>query len=372
MLNQVNDIDRERGGIELRDYTRGDRPPALRRDFSLDRLRDNLEMMNFDKTARKLGWFSLGLGLVELLWPKGIQRLVGARGDYSGLIRVAGMREIVHALLIFTQARPNQGMWSRVMGDALDLVCLGAALTSPRHDQKRAAIATAAVAGITAVDALTAVQVSRKRAEERQLSVVRREDLNARTRGGAFHVTKCITVNRPAEELYAFWRNFENLPQFMYHLEEVQVHDDQRSRWAAAAPAGMRVEWEAEITDDRPNELIAWQSLRDADVHNSGSVRFQPAPGGRGTEVCVEIEYRPPGGTIGRAIARLFGEEPGQQVAGDLKRFKQVMETGEVLRSEGSPLGFGQKLQRPAQPSKSRNGDWMERELREQATVHQG
>ena len=136
----------------------------------------------------------------------------------------------------------------------------------------------------------------------------------------------------------------------MYHLESVEQMEGGRSHWVAKAPAGTRVEWDAEITEERENELIAWQATEDADVPNSGSVRFVPAPAGRGTEVHVEIEYQPPGGAVGRAVAKLFGEEPSQQVKGDLERFKQVMETGEVVRSEGSPEGLGQKLQRPAQP----------------------
>jgi uncharacterized membrane protein len=150
--------------------------------------------------------------------------------------------------------------------------------------------------------------------------------------------------------MYTYWRNFENLPRFMYHLESVERLDERRSHWVAKGPAGTQVEWDAEITDDRPNELIAWRSLPDAQVPNSGMVRFEPGPAGRGTVVRVEIEYRPPGGALGKAVAKLFGEEPGQQVAGDLHRFKQVMETGEVVVSEGSPHGFGQKQQKPAQP----------------------
>jgi uncharacterized membrane protein len=172
--------------------------------------------------------------------------------------------------------------------------------------------------------------------------------------------------NRASDELYQFWRNFENLPQFMYHLKAVRVIDDRRSHWEAKAPAGKRVQWDAEITNDQPNEEIAWQSTFNADVPNSGRVRFEPGPAGRGTVVRVEIEYRPPGGAIGKVIAKLFGEEPGQQVAGDLHRFKQVMETGEVLRSDGSMQGYGQKMQQPARPTLRSNGGWMTRPMPEQ------
>lgn len=363
MMTIRDDATRERGGIPVRDYTQGDRSPSLMSRFQTGGVRNGLEKMNFDKVGRALGMFSLGLGLMQVLMPRRIQQLVGVRGDHTRLIRLAGVREIMHALLIYMQARPNQGVWTRVAGDAMDLALLRAALNSPRNDQNRVTMATAAVAGITALDVLTATLISRKRLEEKRYSVMTREDLNGRA-DGAFHVTKSITINRPAEVLYRFWRNFENLPQFMYHLESVQVMDERRSHWVAKAPAGTQVEWDAEITDDRPNELIAWRSTANAQVYNTGVVRFETAPAGRGTVVQVEIEYRPPGGAIGRAIAKLFGEEPGQQVAGDLRRFKQVIETGEVVLSEGSPQGFGQKLQRPARPMTAdempdREGGWM-------------
>jgi uncharacterized membrane protein len=122
----------------------------------------------------------------------------------------------------------------------------------------------------------------------------------------------------------------------MAHLESVQVLDDRRSHWKAKAPAGTTVEWDAETIEDRPNELIAWRSLPDATVPNSGTVRFKDAPGDRGTEVLVQLSYQPPGGKVGALIAKLFGEEPKQQVKGDLRRFKQVMETGEIVHSDAS------------------------------------
>jgi uncharacterized membrane protein len=136
----------------------------------------------------------------------------------------------------------------------------------------------------------------------------------------------------------------------MYHLEEVQVRGSGRSHWKAKAPAGATVEWDAEMTEDRPNERIAWRSLPDADVTNSGSVEFRRAPGNRGTEVRVEIRYDPPSGKLGALVAKLFGEEPSQQIGDDLRRLKQVLEVGEVVRSEASPEGQGRPYlaQRPA------------------------
>ena len=166
------------------------------------------------------------------------------------------------------------------------------------------------------------------------------------------HVKKAITVNRPPEEAYTFWHDFRNLPRFMKHLEDVQMTDNGRSHWKAKAPAGTTVEWDAVVVDDRPNELIAWRSLDGADVDNSGSVRFAPAPGGRGTEVRVELHYNPPGGALGATIAKLFGEEPEQQVQDDLRRFKQVLETGEVVYSEATVHG----RPHPARPPEENSG----------------
>lgn len=144
------------------------------------------------------------------------------------------------------------------------------------------------------------------------------------------HIEHHLTINMEPAELYAFWRDFRNLPTFMRHLKEVQVLDARRSRWVATAPAGMTVEWEAEVFMEKEGELIAWRSLPDAQVANAGSVRFQPAPGGRGTNLRVVLEYIPPAGVLGTVVARLFHEEPSQQVGEDLRNLKRVLETGEA------------------------------------------
>jgi len=161
----------------------------------------------------------------------------------------------------------------------------------------------------------------------------------ARGASDALHVEKSVAINRPAEDLYRFWRDFANLPRFMKHLDAVQVSGAGRSHWVATGPAGAHVEWDAEITEDRPNELIAWRSLEGADVANSGLVRFAPTTGGRGTLVRVEFDYQPPAGALGAAVAKLFGEEPGQQVEGDLRRFKNIMEAGEIPTTASQPAG---------------------------------
>ncbi len=145
------------------------------------------------------------------------------------------------------------------------------------------------------------------------------------------YVRRAITINRPRADVFAFWRNFENLPRFMQHLQEVRVSADGRlSHWITSAPLGQTVEWDAEVVEERPNELIAWRSLPGSGLENSGRVTFRDARGFKGTEVDLVLEYRPPLGSASIAMARLFGEQPWQQVCDDLKRFKQVMETGEV------------------------------------------
>ncbi|MDQ3896916.1 MAG: SRPBCC family protein, partial [Actinomycetota bacterium] len=204
---------------------------------------------------------------------------------------------------------------------------LGTALAS-ESDKGRTGAATAAVAGVTALDVLAATGGSH--VDEVTETEPERSAVEARS---------AITVNAPPEKVYAGWRDFEALPGFMYHLESVQVTADGCSHWVAKAPLGSKVEWDAEVVDDVPGERIAWRSAAGASVENSGTVRFQPAPGGRGTEIHVELRYQPPLGVVGAVVAKLFGEEPNQQLADDLRRFKQLLETGEVARSEGSPLG---------------------------------
>ncbi|CBN58043.1 MULTISPECIES: SRPBCC family protein [Kamptonema] len=152
-------------------------------------------------------------------------------------------------------------------------------------------------------------------------------------------VEKTVTIDKSPEELYRFWRDFENLPHFMKHLKSVKVIDDKRSHWIASAPMDNSIEWDAEIINEQENRLIAWASVEGADVDNSGFVRFQPASTGQGTEVKVVIEYNPPGGAITAAFAKLFGEEPKQQIGDDLRRFKQIMETGEIATVEGQSSG---------------------------------
>jgi uncharacterized membrane protein len=147
------------------------------------------------------------------------------------------------------------------------------------------------------------------------------------------HVHESIRINRPASELFRFWRDFSNLPRFMNHLDSVEIVSPTRSVWTAKAPAGMRVKWEADVINEIEGELIGWQSTDNADVATAGSVRFVPVAGGA-TEIIVHLQYEPPAGKLGSLVASLFGEEPSQQISADLQRLKAILETGEVPRSK--------------------------------------
>lgn len=295
------------------------------------RVEPGLPISSAKRLANCLGWFSIGLGLAELLAPRAIANITGVPKRHTGLIRLYGLREIASGVTIFAQEKPAEGVWSRVAGDALDLASLGAAFTSPDAKRGRLAFAAANVLAVTAVDVICAKQLS--------------------SNGhGGIHAKGTVIVNCSPEEAYSFWRNFENLPRFMRHLISVEDLGDGRSRWKAKGPAGMEVQWEAMIVAEDPGKVITWRSLENSDVDNAGAVRFEAAPGGRGTIVKVNLEYNPIGGVLAATAAKLWGEEPEQQMDDDLRRFKQVIEVGEVVLSDSTLFGTGYMDQRPAQP----------------------
>lgn len=165
---------------------------------------------------------------------------------------------------------------------------------------------------------------------ERKTSVAHRRGIK---------VTSAAIIDRPAADLYHYWRDLGNFPNFMSRLESVESTGKGRSRWVFRAVAGKRIVWNAEIINEIENELIAWRSLAVSDLDHAGSVRFKPAPGGRGTQVMVAIEYRPPAGTLGIVAAKIFGAVPEQLLQNELKRFKQLLETGEIATVAGQPRG---------------------------------
>jgi uncharacterized membrane protein len=287
--------------------------------------------------ARTLGWASIGLGIPQLLRPDAVDRAVGI-GDgrkQRAVTTFVGVRELAHAAALLGSSRPSKWVWTRVVGDAVDLATLGRALK--HHDGKklgRTVAATAAVAGITVIDLYAAIRgISRKEA--------------------TVQLTGSTTIRKDPKEVYEYWRSLDNVPTFSAHVDEVVLQDDRRSHWKASAPFGRTVEWDAEIEEDVPGEMLTWKSVAAADVSNTGSVIFKPAPGDQGTEVHVVITYDVPGGKLGEALARFFGEDPHQQIDDDLRRLKQVLEVGEVMRSDGAPYGKRAREefpQHPAQP----------------------
>jgi uncharacterized membrane protein len=167
------------------------------------------------------------------------------------------------------------------------------------------------------------------------------------------HVEESVTINKRPDELFTFWRNFENLPRFMNNLKSVTVIDDKRSHWVAAGPGNRSIEWDSEIINEEPDHLLAWRTTGDADIQHTGSVRFVKAPGGRGTQVRITMEYLPPAGRVGDAIARIFRSAPDQEIREDLRRLKQLMEAGEIATTRGQPRG-GKLVGRPTPADRSR------------------
>lgn len=161
----------------------------------------------------------------------------------------------------------------------------------------------------------------------------------ASSEGAGVVVEAAVTVNKPVTEVYRFYRNLENHPRFVTHLQSVQTIDSNRSHWVAKAPLQKLVEWDAEITEERENEVLSWHSLPGADVNNAGTVRFRELPGERGTEVHVSLEYHPPGGVVGAALAKLFNTITTQRLREDLRHFKQLLEAGEQPTLSEQPAG---------------------------------
>jgi uncharacterized membrane protein len=299
-----------------------------------------------------LGAFSIGLGIVQLLLPGRFLRWIGIRprDDREVIVRAIGVRELGAGMPLIAAPEAPVWLWARVIGDAMDAALLTRALRSRDTDRGQVSAALAAAGAIAVVDVAAALIVTRNaqthggRGGERDQASPMGSSSDGRT------VTAAVSVNRPPNEVYEFWRDFANLPQFMQHVEEVRVSDGGvQSHWKAKGPGGASVEWDAEIVEDQPNRLISWRSLPGSQVANGGNVRFEAAPAGRGTNIRVELDYEPPAGPVGVIVAKLSGEEPGQQVPDDLRRLKQILETGEVVLSEAT-VGERKVRQRPARP----------------------
>jgi uncharacterized membrane protein len=275
-----------------------------------------------NRIANGLGWFSIGLGLAEIVAPRKVANLIGVsdEGRTRKVLRMYGMRVVAAGLGILSQDNPSGWLWARVGGDLLDLSSLGKAMASSGTERSRAGVTTAAVAGITALDIYCAQRFSAESGR------------NGSSRSDSADIVSSIIIDRSPEEIYRFWRDFAHLPQIFRQLDSVQVTGEKRSHWKMHAPIGRKaVEWDAEITEDQPNSHIAWRSVSST-VPHSGSIRFSRATGGRGTKVDVRIEL---GGLPGK-LGKLVGIVPEQQVKIALHNLKQLLETGEVVQSDAS------------------------------------
>jgi uncharacterized membrane protein len=299
-----------------------------------------------DALTQALGWFSVGLGVAEFFAPQAVARLIGIdEEEHTTLLRAYGLRELAAGVGILARPKPTYWMWNRVIGDTIDLASLAKAMRSSRTDKTRLMAATVAVLGVTALDILCSVKLT---SESNPATGHDEGSFKLAESSEGQLLNAFITVNKPVAEVYAFWKDPQNFPSFMEQLESVRITSGRRSHWTARGPAGLTVEWDAETITDTPNEMISWSSVDDSDIQNTGTVRFRPASGNRGTEVELEMDFKPKGGAVGAKVASFFSALPKTQMMNDLRRFKQMIEIGEIVKSDASSV----KGLHPAQPPK--------------------
>ncbi|HXQ78306.1 MAG TPA: SRPBCC family protein, partial [Gemmatimonadaceae bacterium] len=218
---------------------------------------------------------------------------------------------------------------------------------NPESNQTKLTAATLAVLGVTALDIFCSLRLARIGAER-----VGRDEGSfelPKSNDGQAVLGAVVTVNKSVEEVYSFWKDPRNFPRFMNAIDSVHPISERLAHWKVEAPAGLSVEWDAEIVSDTPNEMISWRSVDSAEVQNTGTVRFRRAAGGRGTEVQLETEFTPKGGPLGAKVARIIATIPKTNLSNDLRRFKQLIELGEVVKSDASAVAG----MHPARPPKS-------------------
>ena len=268
--------------------------------------------------TRFLGWFSIGLGVCQVLRPGAISRIAGTN-NHSGLVRLYGLREIAAGVGILTDPKPGKWLWARVGGDIVDLASI-----LKGSEGWASAGALAAVAGVTALDIYCAQRTS---AETAGTQDVERAEAS-------------LIINASPAECYRYWRDLSNFPRFVSGLKSVRVSGDRTSHWTMTIPGSItEIEWDAEITEDVPDQRISWQSKPGSDATVNGSVNFEAAPGARGTVIRVQLDYDFPGSSIAAPASRLLGMNPEQFANKSLRRFKQMLELGEIVETEGQPAG---------------------------------
>lgn len=266
--------------------------------------------------GKGLGWFSIGLGLAEIVAPNTVARMIGVPPSPTTL-RIVGIREILSGVGLLTQPDASGWRWTRVAGDVMDLALLGKSATQEGSDRNKIARTAMAVLGVTAVDVAAGVQ-SRARTEQGDDRGVLRA---------------AVTIDRTPEECYLAWLDLEILQRIMSLVTSIESTGDNTTRWSAERPDGTSVAWDSEYTERVPNERIAWRSLPGSELQTIGMVSFEPAPGNRGTIVRLESTIDSGGRGL---IGRMFGKVKFQK---DLHRFKQLLETGTIPTTDGQPTG---------------------------------
>lgn len=297
-----------------------------------------------DSVTNFLGWFSIGLGLAEVFAPQAVARLIGLKEDeHTTLLRAYGVRELAAGVGILTRPKPTYWMWNRVIGDAVDLKSIRNAMEAEGNDRAKLKLAALAVAGVAALDVVSSMRLTSEAspAAGKDPGSYKTADTDTDS-----VIAAVVTVNKPVEEVYNFWKDPRNYADFMDQMESVHPTTGGRSHWKVKAPPGLSVEWDAQIVQDIPNELIRWTSVDSTNIDSTGTVRFRTAPGDRGTIVSLDVEYKPKGGALGAKIGKLFATMPKTQMHNDLRRMKQLIELGEVVKSDATAVPG----MHPAQP----------------------
>jgi uncharacterized membrane protein len=266
--------------------------------------------------------------------------MIGLPGDADdqNVMRVVGAREIASGVAILAQAKPTPGLWLRVGGDVMDLALLRSAMESPRAHRNRVTAATLAVLGITAADVISSAMMTAE--PDAPYEAMQARDIE---------IAAAVTVQAPIAEVFALWDGFQGLPRFMNNAASVQLTGERQSRWSILGPARTTLEWDVQITDSQPNEQVSWSTVEGSPFSAQGSVRFRQAPGGRGTQVIFDAHFRPPGGELGKTIAKPLVETVRLKIGSDLRRFKQLVELGEIVQSDDSIVPGPNPAQPPAE-----------------------
>jgi uncharacterized membrane protein len=312
------------------------RASALDEDSEIEATRRERQNGRSDRArslGRKLGWFSIGLGAAEMTMPGAIAKLALGRDDAMKrlIVRALGAREIAVGIGLLARPSGPNWMFARVAGDVMDLAVLGLGASRRGSQTLNAALTAVALAGVTALD----FQAGR---------TARRAQRPARAR---YDVRKSVVIECTPEEAYTYWRDVQKLPTFMTMVAQVEAIDDRRSHWSVRGPGGADFSWDSEIIQDQPNQRIAWRTLPGAPLPNTGEVRFIPLSNGRGTEVRLGMSYDESSSKLLSTLGKVFSKGLEIHVRQDLRRFKQLMEVGEIVKSDAS-IHDGPH---PAQPS---------------------